>query len=131
METVYQSIMLNSFCFHPAYKIVSADKPCSKLYGIVHFSSINHPVKTYPSFIKVTIPATVSCKGVTYKVTVIGKNAFKNHKKLEKVTIGTGIFISSASVTAAITPELLKTMHIIIKNAIKRLYLWFRLLQKR
>ncbi len=40
---------------------------------------------------KVTIPATVSCKGVTYKVTVIGKNAFKNHKKLEKVTIGKNI----------------------------------------
>lgn len=40
---------------------------------------------------KVTIPATVSCRGVTYKVRVIGKNAFKNYKKLEKVTIGKNV----------------------------------------
>lgn len=38
-----------------------------------------------------TIPATVKLKGITYKVTSIQKNAFKNCKKLKKVTIGKNI----------------------------------------
>ena len=37
------------------------------------------------------IPATVKVKGVSYKVTSIAKNAFKNNKKLKKVTIGANI----------------------------------------
>lgn len=39
----------------------------------------------------VTIPDTVSFKGVSYKVTSIQKNAFKNCKKLKKVTVGKNI----------------------------------------
>lgn len=39
----------------------------------------------------VTIPATVKLKGITYKVTSIKANAFKNCKKLKKVTIGKNI----------------------------------------
>ncbi len=35
-----------------------------------------------------TIPSTIKYKGVTYKVTAISKNAFKNNKKIKKVTIG-------------------------------------------
>lgn len=37
------------------------------------------------------IPATVKVNGVSYKVTSIAKNAFKNNKKLKKVTIGANI----------------------------------------
>ena len=40
---------------------------------------------------KVTIPATVTIDGITYKVTDIAPNAFKGCKKLKKITIGTGI----------------------------------------
>ena len=39
----------------------------------------------------VTIPAAVKYKGVTYKVTSIYKNAFKNNKKLKKVVIGKNV----------------------------------------
>lgn len=43
------------------------------------------------SKVNFTIPNTVIMDGVTYKVTSIGKNAFKNNKKLKKVTIGSNI----------------------------------------
>lgn len=39
----------------------------------------------------ISIPATVKKDGVTYKVTSIAKNAFRNNKKLTKVTIGKNI----------------------------------------
>ena len=39
----------------------------------------------------VTIPATVTINNVTYKVTSIAANAFKNNKKLKKVVIGKNI----------------------------------------
>lgn len=40
---------------------------------------------------KVTVPDTVKLKGKTYKVTAIKANAFKNNKKLTKVTIGKNV----------------------------------------
>lgn len=39
----------------------------------------------------VAIPATIKIKGVTHKVTSIAKNAFKNNKKLTKVTVGKNV----------------------------------------
>lgn len=36
----------------------------------------------------VTIPSTITVGGIKYKVTSIAKNAFKNNKKITKVTIG-------------------------------------------
>lgn len=39
----------------------------------------------------VTIAKTVKINGVTYKVTKIGKNAFKGCKYLKKVTIGSNV----------------------------------------
>lgn len=39
----------------------------------------------------VTIPATIKAGGVTYKVTAISNNAFKNNKKLTKIYIGKNI----------------------------------------
>ena len=38
-----------------------------------------------------SIPATVKINGVTYKVTSIANNAFKNCKKLRKITIGANV----------------------------------------
>lgn len=40
---------------------------------------------------KLTIPATVKVKGVTYKVTAISDRAFKGNKKLTTVTIGSNV----------------------------------------
>lgn len=40
-----------------------------------------------------TIPATVIYKGVKYKVTGIASNAFKNNKKIKKVSIGKNVKI--------------------------------------
>ena len=40
---------------------------------------------------RVTIPAVIKVKGVTYKVTLIGAKAFNGNKKLTKVTIGINI----------------------------------------
>lgn len=39
----------------------------------------------------VSVPATVKIDGVTYKVTSIAKNAFKNNKSIKSVTIGKNI----------------------------------------
>lgn len=39
----------------------------------------------------ITVPNTVTIDGVTYKVTSIVKNAFKNNKKLKKIVIGSNI----------------------------------------
>ena len=40
---------------------------------------------------KVTIPATVKIDGITFKVTSVAKNAFKNNKKVKTVTIGKNV----------------------------------------
>lgn len=47
--------------------------------------------KVNKSSSSITIPDTVSVNGVTYKVTSISKNAFKNNKKMKKVTVGKNI----------------------------------------
>ena len=39
----------------------------------------------------ITIPSSVTIENVTYKVTSIGNNAFKNNKKLKKVTIASSV----------------------------------------
>ncbi|MGN0153406.1 MAG: leucine-rich repeat protein [Lachnospiraceae bacterium] len=46
------------------------------------------PIKTVN---KVTVPATVKAGGVSYKVTAIEKNAFKNNKSLSEVAIGKNV----------------------------------------
>ncbi len=64
------------------YKVTSS----SKLNPTVEFTApVNKKAKS------VTIPATVKINGITYKVTSIAKNAFKNNNKLTKVTIGKNI----------------------------------------
>ena len=51
----------------------------------VRFSKANPKAKT------VTIPNTITVDGISYKVTEIGANAFKNNKKVKKVTIGANV----------------------------------------
>lgn len=51
----------------------------------------------------VTVPASVKVGGVTYKVTSIKENAFKNNKKLKKVTIGSNVTSIGANAFAGCT----------------------------
>ena len=44
----------------------------------------------------ITVPSTIKAKGITYKVTSIGTNAFKNCKKLTKATIGANVKVIKA-----------------------------------
>ncbi len=55
---------------------------CSKAKKSVTVCGATKQLKT------ITIPNTVKYKGMTFKVTAIQKKAFKNQKKLKKVTIG-------------------------------------------
>ncbi len=47
--------------------------------------------------VSISIPATVKLNGVSFKVTSIAANAFKNNKKLAKVTIGGNVTTIGAS----------------------------------
>ena len=51
----------------------------------VRFSKANNKAKA------IAIPSTIKVAGITYKVTSIGANAFKNCKKLTTVTIGANV----------------------------------------
>lgn len=51
----------------------------------VRFSKANAKKKS------ITIPATIKAAGISYKVTEIGANAFKNNKKVKKVVIGANV----------------------------------------
>lgn len=53
--------------------------------GTVQYSA------TKKSKTTITIPDTVTIDGITYKVTAVSKNAFKNNKKLKKVIIGKNV----------------------------------------
>ena len=54
-------------------------------------AKVKNPTVTYvkpkKNVKKVSIPATITVKGVKYKVTAVSKNAFKNNKKVKQVTI--------------------------------------------
>ncbi|MDO4553616.1 MAG: leucine-rich repeat domain-containing protein [Lachnospiraceae bacterium] len=58
----------------------------------------------------VTIPAKIKLKGVTYKVTSISANAFKNNKKVKKVVISSNITSIGSSAFSGCTS--LRTMQI-------------------
>ena len=56
------------------------------------------PVKK--TYTKITIPDKVDYKGIAYQVTAIRAGAFKNNKKLKKVTIGANVGEIGASAFA-------------------------------
>ncbi len=81
-------------------------KPVSKPVGTVFkYSGANYkvtkasaksPTVEYVALLsnkvkKASVPTTIKVSGVTYKVTSIAKNAFKNKKKLTTVTIGKNV----------------------------------------
>ena len=77
----------------PAKKGTTLTISSKKIKIKVTSSSKKNPTVTITKFTdkkvkKLTIPATVKVKGVTYKVTAISDKAFKGNKKLTTVTIG-------------------------------------------
>ena len=66
-----------------SYKILSTETG-KKYVSCIGFTSKNKKTK-------VTIPATVTYQGVTYRVTQIAASAFQNETKLKKVTIGKNV----------------------------------------
>ena len=74
------------------------------------FVKAGHP--SYPGIKEITIPSSVSRRGVVYKVTGIGRGAFCECKDLEKVIIGDGIssigdyaFLSCTTLQEVVIPE--------------------------
>lgn len=62
----------------------------------------------------ITIPNTVKIAGITYKVTSIAKNAFKNNKNLKRITINGNVTKINANAFSGCTN--LKTIKIKSKN---------------
>ena len=80
----------------PAKKGTTLTVSSKKIKVKVTSSSKKNPTVTITKFTdkkarKLTIPATVKVKGVTYKVTSISDKAFKGNKKLTTVTIGSNV----------------------------------------
>ena len=80
----------------PAKKGTTLTVSSKKIKVKVTSSSKKNPTVTITKFTdkkakKLTIPATVKVKGVTYRVTAISDKAFKGNKKLTTVTIGSNV----------------------------------------
>lgn len=75
----------------PAKGDVVKDKNASYTVSNVKNKTVEYKAPASKKKTSAVIPATVKVKGVSYKVTSIAKNAFKNNKKLKKVTIGANI----------------------------------------
>jgi hypothetical protein len=61
------------------YKVTKAD---GKILTVTYVRPCSNKITT------VSLPKTITIGGITYKVTAIADNAFKNCKKLKKITIG-------------------------------------------
>lgn len=76
------------------FKIVSSakgtkltDKKTGTVYTVTGGSTVALKEQKNTSKTTVTVPSRIKIKGVTYQVTSIAKNAFKNNRKLKKVVI--------------------------------------------
>lgn len=76
------------------------DKNASYKISNVKSNTVEYKAPLNSKKATVTVPATVKVSGVTYKVTSIAKKAFKNNKKLKKVTIGANITTIGANAFA-------------------------------
>lgn len=71
-----------------------AETKSQNAYKVTKSSSKNGTVeltKANKSKSSITVPSTISIDGIDYKVTSVSKNAFKNNKKLKKITIGKNV----------------------------------------
>lgn len=70
------------------------DSKSNNTYKVTKSATKNGTVelaKVGKSTSNITIPNSVTIDGITYKVTSVSKNAFRNNKKLKKVTVGKNI----------------------------------------
>lgn len=86
-------------------------------------------VKSKKNVKKVSIPATITVKGVKYKVTAVSKNAFKNNKKVKQVTIdknvkniGKNAFYGCKNLKKVIIKTTKLTKKTVGKNAFKGIH---------
>lgn len=107
-----------------------AETKSQNAYKVTKSSSKNGTVeltKANKSKSSITVPSTISIGGIDYKVTSVSKNAFKNNKKLKKITIGKNVKIIRANAfygcknlkTIVIQSTQLKTIG---KNTFKGIY---------
>lgn len=96
----------------------------NETYTVKSGTEVEYKAPAAKNVKKLVIPASVTVNGVTYKVTTIAPNAFKNCKKLKEVTIGAGVtsigknaFTGCKNVKKVIIKS--KTLTKIGKNAFK------------
>ena len=92
----YLPVITISATEKPAKKGTTLTVSSKKINVKVTSSSKKNPTVTVTKITdknakKLTIPATVKVKGVTYKVTAVSDKAFKGNKKLTTVTIGSNV----------------------------------------
>lgn len=78
---------------HTEGEIIS-DADCKAKYKVTNSDVKNGTVEYMENLevgTNVVIPAAVTIDGVSYKVTSVAENAFKNHKKLTRVTVGNNV----------------------------------------
>lgn len=81
-ESTMNTVYTNETVGKATYKVTISD---------LTKGTVTYVAPTDAKATTVTIPATVVIDGVTYKVTAIEKNAFKNNKYIKKVIIGNNI----------------------------------------
>ena len=96
-------------------------------------AKVKNPTVTYvkpkKNVKKVSIPATITVKGVKYKVTAVSKDAFKNNKKVTQVTIdknvkniGKNAFYGCKNLKKVIIKTTKLTKKTVGKNAFKGIH---------
>ena len=107
-----------------------AETKSQNAYKVTKSSSKNGTVeltKSNKSKSSITVPNTITVDGIDYKVTSVSKNAFKDNKKLKKITIGKNVKTIGANAfygcknlkTIVIQSTQLKTIG---KNTFKGIY---------
>ncbi|MCM1159787.1 MAG: chitobiase/beta-hexosaminidase C-terminal domain-containing protein [Roseburia sp.] len=86
----------NSYAAKPAAKNTVLTAASQKCLVKVTSSSITNPTVAYAGSTNskaatISVPATVTVNGITYKVTSVGTGALANNKKVTKVTIGKNV----------------------------------------
>ena len=122
----YAEAWLNSNGYSKRYAYTGGELPNAK--GVTHTikgmkyiisgkRTVNFAGVVKSNVTKITIPATVKIGGQTYKVTSVAANAFKNNKRITKVTIGknvktigTGAFRNAAKLKTVTIPSNVKTV---------------------
>jgi hypothetical protein len=95
-DSVEKSFRIVEAKKNPAVGTRLSDAKSGGIYTVASADASGAATVTYAAPVdknktSVTIPSTVTINGVTYKVTAIAKNAFKNNKKLKKAVIGSNI----------------------------------------